>query len=203
MINFSSYTLTNKNYFSESHNKKYIVIGNTFNSGMNHFIGWKLRSNGSYKKVANYTIDVDGSIYEHFDPSKYSTFLPNSTHNKEIISILLSNKGWFDYDFTKKRYINCLGITYSGNSLMEKRWRNHTYWDVYSEEQINSLSILVKELIYKFNIPNQILSHNTYVKDIHKYEGISYRSNWIKDSSDLSPSFNFEIFKNKIEDNDV
>lgn len=203
MINFSSYTLTNKNYFSECHSKKYIIIGNTFNLGMNHFIGWKLRSNGSYKKVANYTIDIDGTIYQHFDPSKYSIFLPNSTHNKEIISILLSNRGWFDYNINQKKYVNCLGISHSGDNLMEKRWRSHSYWDEYSEEQMKSLSNLVKELILKFNIPNQILTHNTYVKDIYKYEGISYKSNWIKDCTDLSPSFNFEIFKNKIEENGI
>lgn len=203
MIDYTSYTLTSKNYFSDIHEKKQIVIGNTFNVGMNHFIGWKHRMNGSYKKVSNYTIDMDGNIFQHFDPSYYSEFLNNSLHNKHIISICLVNQGWFDYDVMDKNFINYVGSAYTGKSMTEKRWRNHSFWENYSEKQMESLSILTKILLEKFGIPKNVLPHNTYIKEIHNFNGVSYRSNWIKDSTDLSPSFDFEIFKNKVEDNGI
>lgn len=203
MIDHLTYTLTEKNYYPIEHKKKQIVIGNTFNFNMNHFNGWVNRINGSYKNVSNYTVDIDGKIYEHFDSKYFSEFLPNSLSNKNIISIVLVNQGWLDYDIKDKKYINCFGIIHSGNDIIEKRWRNHTFWDNYSDKQIDSLINLTKYLLEKHNISKKVLSHNTYVKDIVGFEGVTYRSNWIKDSTDLSPSFNFEIFKNKVEDKGI
>jgi hypothetical protein len=203
MIDFNSYTLDKKNYYEIVSTKRKIVIGNTFNVGMNHFIGWNNRLLGSYKKVSNFSIDVDGKIYQHFDPKYYSEFLPNPIHTKEIISILLVNQGWLDYDIKDKKFFNCLGIIFKGENKTERRWRNHSYWDDYSELQMESLVNLTKYLLEKYNIQKNILSHNTYVKEISGFDGVTYRSNWIKDSTDLSPSFDFEIFKNKLEDHGI
>lgn len=203
MIDYNSFNLNEKNFYPTENVKRQIVIGNTFNIGMNHFIGWTNRVNGFYKKVSNFTVDVDGKIYQHFDPKYYSDFIPNSLYNKNIISIVLVNQGWLDYDIKDKKYINCFGNLHQGSGMTEKRWRNHVFWDIYQEKQIESLVKLTKYLLEKYNIPNKVLSHNTYVKDIINFEGVTYRSNWIKDSTDLSPSFDFEIFKNKVEDNGI
>lgn len=203
MIDFSSYTLTSKNFYEIECQKKYLVIGNTFNVGMNHYNGWITRTNGKYKRSSNFTINLEGKIYQHFDPKYYSDFLPNSLSNKHIISIVLENQGWLDYDIKDKKYLNCLGNYYKGDNFTEKRWRNHVFWDNYGEKQVNSLIELTKFLIKNYDISNKVLQHNTYVKDIVLFEGITYRSNWLKDSTDLSPSFNFEIFKDKVEDNGI
>jgi len=203
MINNSSYILSEKNYYPVETTKKQIVIGNTFNMGMNHFNGWVNRSHGRYKRGSNFTIDIDGTIYQHFDAKYYSEFLPFSLSNKNIISIVLVNQGWLDYDIKDKKYITSVGNIYDGIGITEKRWRNHSFWDNYSELQVESLINLSKFLIENYGIPNKVLSHNTHVRDIVNFEGITYRSNWIKDSTDLSPSFNFEIFKNKLENNGI
>lgn len=203
MINYSSYTLTEKNYYPHKHPKKQIVIGNSFNEDMNHFNGWLKRGGGQYKKVANYSINCDGQIYEHFHSDYYSDFIPYSLHNKNIISIILVNEGWLEYDLKEKKYINCFGNTTNNPEIIEKRWRNHTFWGNYNKKQIDSLVYLTKYLLEKHNIIKKVLSHNTFVKDICGFEGVTYRSNWIKDSTDLSPSFDFEIFKNKVENNDI
>ena len=203
IIDSLKYVLTENNFFPFEYEKKQIIIGNTFNSGMNHFIGWQNRLNGTYKKVSNFTIETDGKIYQHFDPKYYSEFLPNSTLNKFIISIVLVNQGWLEYDIKEKKYINSLGNYYNGSGMVEKRWRNHTFWDNYTEEQIDSLVDLSKYLLEKYKITNNILGHNTYVREISNFEGITYRSNWIKDSTDLSPSFNFDIFKYKVENHGI
>lgn len=202
MIDKSNFLLTDKNFHSEIHEKKYIVIGNSFNSRMNHFYGWRNRSNGSYKNVSHFTIDVDGTIYQHFDTKYYCEFLRNSLYNKNLISITLVNQGWFDYDVMDRTFINYMGNPYSGNTV-ERRWRNHTFWESYKDEQVKSLIDLSLHLLDEFNIAKNVLSHNTFVKDMNNFTGISYRSNWIKDCTDLNPSFDFEIFKNKIEDNGI
>jgi N-acetyl-anhydromuramyl-L-alanine amidase AmpD len=200
MIDTHNFILSDDNFYKETYKKKYIVIGNSFNTGMNHFYGWRSRSNGSYKNVSHFTINVDGTIHQHFDTKYYSDFLRNSLSNKNVISITLVNQGWFDYDIMEKSFINYIGNSYSGTTV-ERRWRNHSFWEPYSDKQVNSLIYLSLELIKEFDIPKNALSHNTFVKEMNNVSGISYRSNWTKDCTDLSPSFDFEIFKNKIEDN--
>ena len=203
MINNSSYILSEKNYYLLENKKKQIVIGNSFNKGMNHFLGWTNRLNGEYKRVSNFTVDIYGNIYQHFDSKYYSEFLPFSLSNKNIISIVLENQGWLEYDIKDKKYLTYIGNYYDGVGITEKRWRNHSFWDNYTEKQVESLVELSKFLLDKHGIPKKVLSHNTHVRDITGFEGVSYRSNWIKDSTDLSPSFNFEIFKNKVENDGI
>lgn len=198
-----TYVLNEKNYYSSEHDKKQIVIGNTFNTKMDHFIGWQNRLMGNYKKVANFTIDTEGKIYQHFDPKYYSDFLPNSIYNKQIISVVLVNQGWLEYDIKEKKYFNSLGNYHQGESVTERRWRNHTFWDNYTDSQTESLVDLTKYLLEKYKITKNILGHNTYIREIYNFEGITYRSNWIKDCTDLSPSFDFDIFKYKVEDHGI
>lgn len=200
MIDDKTFILSEKNFYQEDHQKKYIVIGNSFNVDMNHFNGWKTRSNGGYKKVSHFTIDIEGKVYQHFPIKYYSDFLRNSLYNKNIISVTLVNQGWFDYDIKDRSFFNYYGLSFSGD-MTERRWRNHSFWQDYTENQLNSLVDLTVFLIKSYNIPKTVLTHNTFVKEIHNFMGVSYRSNWVKDCTDLNPSFNFTIFKNKVEDN--
>ncbi len=140
-------------------------------------------------------------ILQHFDSDYYSDFLPNTLFNKHIISILLVNSGWFDYDLGSKKYIDYCGNIYNGTDVVEQRWRNHTFWQDYTSSQLKSASELVNMCIEKHNIPKLVIGHNTYIKDIESFKGISYRSNWIKDSTDLNPSWKFKEFKQLIEMN--
>ena len=43
------------------------------------------------------------------------------------------------------------------------------------------------------------VGHNTYISGIELFEGIAYRSNYNKEMTDLSPAWDFENLKNKIE----
>ena len=55
---------------------------------MRHFESWINRRNGNYKKTTPFTIDVDGTIYQHYDPKYYSDFL-NCEQDKCNIPIIL------------------------------------------------------------------------------------------------------------------
>lgn len=199
MIDIQELNLSNKNYYSDAYSKKQIVIGNTFNSGMDHIDGWKNRVGGTYKKTSTFTINDDGKIYRHFDPKYYSDFLPRTLFNKHIISISLVNNGWFDYDLLERKYIDWCGNIYDNNDITEKRWRNHSFWKNYKDKQLKSTIELVRYLIKEYNINKQVMGHNTFVKNIELFEGICYKSNWIKDATDVNPTWLFDYFKDEIE----
>ena len=196
------FKLPEKNYIPIESNKKRIVIGNSFTVDMNHYIGWVTRLNGNFKRTTNYTIELNGNVHEHFSPKYYSNYLNDNKLDNTIISIILENEGWLNKDlFNENKYINYVGHIYNREEVVEKRWRNFKFWAPYTDEQMESLTKLVKQLCNDFNIPLNVVSHNTGFKDANKYEGVLYRSNFEKYYTDISPTWDFTTFKNKIEIN--
>lgn len=194
------YKLSTNNYIETETVKKRIVIGNSFSINMNHYIGWTKRMNGRYKRTANYTVKLDGTIHEHFSPKYYSNYLNDAKLDSSTISIVLENEGWLSKDLINENvYIDYVGNIYNRGEVVEKRWRNFKYWAPYTNEQMESLVSLVKNLSIEYNIPLNIVSHNTGFKDANKYEGVLYRSNFEKYYTDISPTWDFEEFKNKLE----
>lgn len=197
-----TYKLPDDNFVHALSLKKQIVIGNSFNHGMRHYIGWTHRFNGKYKKTAAFTISLDGTIYKHFDPNYCSEYFGNKDLDSKTIVILLENDGWLLKDDQKNSYITWIGDIYNkSGGIVEKRWRGFTYWSSYNEKQIESAVFLINELCAEFFIPKTILSHNTKVDNLKDYEGIIYKSNIDKQYTDLSPAWNCVEFKNKVEVN--
>ena len=200
MIDDVTYKLSNDNYISVEYPKKQIVIGHTFNHDMRHFIGWTHKFNGKYTKTAAFTVGVNGDIYKHFDPKFYSNFFGNNDIDKKTIVILIENDGWLLKDSEKNLFISWVGDIYKGpTEVVEKRWRDYNYWAPYNEKQVESTLQLVKMICKEFSIPMVSVNHNTKIDDIGAYEGVLYKSNFDKNYTDLSPAWNFEEFKNKIE----
>jgi hypothetical protein len=50
------------------------------------------------------------------------------------------------------------------------------------------------------NIDNKFVGHNTKINGAEKFSGVLTRSNFFMETTDLNPSFNFEYFLKKIED---
>lgn len=193
------YKLPENNYYKSVYKKTQIVVGNTFSSNMLHYNGWLTRYGGNYKKTAAFTISSGGKIFEHYDPQYYSDFLSIKNSNQNIIPVLIENDGWLTKDLDGK-YFNWVGNEYTKPDLVVKRsWRNHDYWATYSTKQINSLIKLVRHLSEKFDISLQTIGHNTKVDDIYEYNGVVFRSNYLKECTDLSPAWDYNIFKNKLE----
>lgn len=192
------FALSNKNYFDSEHKKTKIVVGNTFSNHMNHYIGWQKRLNGFSKKTSSFTIDIDGNIYQHYDPKFYSSFVGVEDLDKQIISILIENQGYLIKNIDKNNYIDYVGNIYNGE-VIEKKWRNNEYWATYNDHQIKSLIDLTKMLCNTFNIPLQVIEHNIKIDNINDYNGVLYKSNFSKRYTDLSPAWDYIKFKNKIE----
>lgn len=198
-----SYELGHGNYIAQGTKKNRIIIGNTFTSDMNHVTGWKKRYGGRYKRTAMFTIDLDGTIYQHFSPHYFSKFTEDEDVNETSISILLVNEGWLTKDLKEEnRFINYVGHIYKRNdSVVEKRWKGLVYWAPYTSEQVESALTLVKELCREFHIPLKAIPHNTSFDTADTYEGIIYKSNLNKQYTDVNSSWDCLSFKNKIEIN--
>jgi N-acetyl-anhydromuramyl-L-alanine amidase AmpD len=196
----NDFLLNENNYISVNCVKTNIILASTFNNNMRHVIGWKNRLNGKNKKTAAFTIDAAGTIYKHFDPKNYSNFLKNVNLNTKSIVILLENDGWLVKDNNKNEFINWLGDIYKEPDLVfNKKWRGYEYWVPYTKEQFEATIDLVKILCNEFDIPLQAISHNTKVDNINDFNGVIYRSNIEKHYTDLNPSWDFNEFKNRIE----
>lgn len=202
IINNETYPLDKDKYYSKIHKKNQIVIGHTFTSDMSHYIGWKNRYNGKYKKNAAFTIDIDGNIYQHFDPKYYSNFLNIDNVDEYIIGVTLVNRGWLMKNDETNIFYDYLNRPVETLDVIDKKWRNHRYWFNYTEEQINSLIELCEYLSKRFGIKLQVLPHNIKIDDVYDYEGVVFRSNYMKEFTDLSPAFDYIDFKNKLEKKD-
>ena len=203
IIDEKSYELSELHYIKSETIKKQIVLAHTSNSDMRHVSKWNSRFNGRYNKTAAFTIDVAGNIYRHFDPIYTSNFFGNLEQDKKSIVILLENEGWLTRDVEKNQFIDWVGHIYNKPEMVvEKRWRSQTYWAPYTDAQMDSVVKLAGKLCEDFYIPKLAIPHNTKIDGADSFEGVLYKSNLEKYYTDLSPAWNCESFKYKLETNE-
>jgi hypothetical protein len=194
IIDKDTYKLNDTNYYKEVYSKTQIVVGHSGRKDMRHFDAWLNRRNGGYKKTSAFSIDINGLVYQHFDPKYYSDFL-GVEQDKCNISITLVNQGWLKLN-NMNVYVDWLGHIYSKSvDPIEKNWRNQKYWSRYTEEQFNSLKLLTTHLCKEFNIENKVIDHNVYDENVDIFKGITFRSNYSKITTDVSPAFEIEKIK--------
>jgi N-acetyl-anhydromuramyl-L-alanine amidase AmpD len=203
IIDGKTYQLGEKNYVRLESDKSLIVLGHTNNSEMKHFIGWQKRLGGVYKKTAHFTILRNGTIYQHFDTKYSSEYFPNQSLNNKSIIILLENEGYLTKDSETNEFITWVGDIYKEkNNIVEKKWRNLNFWVSYTKEQFDSTIELVKSICMNHGIPKDSMNHNTKVNDLGGFSGIVYKANLEKFYTDLNPTWNFQLFKTKIENDE-
>jgi N-acetyl-anhydromuramyl-L-alanine amidase AmpD len=197
MIDTETYKLGEKNYYKKEYIKTQIVIGHTGRKNMYHYSGWINRYNGEYKKTAAFTIDKEGKIFQHYDPKYYSDFITLHNMAPFTIPIVLTNVGWLQKDTVNDRYYDWLGHNYiiDNDSVVIKKWRNREYWESYTKKQFDSLKKLTDKLCDEFGIKNDCIGHTVFNEDVDIYEGITFKSNYYQESTDISPAFDMEIFK--------
>ena len=179
--------------------KKQIVLLHTSRKVTEYLSSLKHRHNGNYDKIPNYVIDKEGKILEVLDPDQTSNIFNSRTIDNNVITIALENLGWVEKEPLKNRYINWIGNIYNGK-VFEKHWRDYIFWDSYTNEQFDSTVSLCKKLLKEYNIEKKFVGHNTKINGIGSFSGIASRSNYFTENTDLNPSFNFELFLKKIED---
>lgn len=197
-INKTKYILEEEHYVNKKSKKNKIILTNSLSSDMCFFEGWKLRRNGKYKKVTQYTIDKDGKVFQHFNPEFYSEYMGSNDIDKETILINLINEGWLKKDSNTNRYKDWLGNIYKGKNVIKKEWRGYFFWATYPIKQMESTGKLVEFLCDKYKIEKNSLSHNVMFTDAPSFNGVLSRSNFSRKYKDVSPSFDFSHIDNKL-----
>ena len=74
-------------------------------------------------------------------------------------------------------------------------WRGSYFYAEYTEAQIIAAALLCKKLCADFGIPKNVLGNFDYSKSNFNYNGIIGHCNVRADKSDISPAFNYDLFK--------
>jgi len=178
--------------------KNQIILVNTSRTATDYLNSLKFRYNGKYKKIPNYLITREGDIIKLLENIEHSDYFSDANVNRNAIIISLENLGWLQKEQLRNYYVNWIGDIYKGN-VFEKKWRDYFFWQPYTESQIISLVNLCNELFKETKTKPNIIEHNTKRTGIEKYEGVVVRSNFDVSYTDVNPSFNFEEFLKKIE----
>jgi N-acetyl-anhydromuramyl-L-alanine amidase AmpD len=183
--------------FEKNESKKQILLSNSFR----YFDDFKnqliYRFNGKSKKIPHYFIKKNGEIFCFISPECISEYFLSSNKN-DLIHICLENIGWVEKVPMKDYYSNWLGII-KKQDIYEKKWRDYFFWDTYTDEQINSLIELCKNITMEMSMKYKFIGHNTKSVSVETYEGITCRSNYNSFYTDLNPSFPFSTFIKKLE----
>lgn len=188
------------NFKSLGKNKKktQIILTHTSRNSKDYIKSLIYRFNGKNKKIPNYLIERNGIISQFMSNFEYAGYFTNKTINENSIIISLENLGWLEKEPLNNQYVNWIGDIYKG-VVYEKKWRDYFFWQPYTEEQINSTVYLVKKIIEETSIKKSVIGHNTKINGIEKFEGVVTKSNFETEFTDLNPSFDFDMFLKKIE----
>ena len=178
--------------------KNQIILVHTSRNAGDYLNSLKYRFNGKHKRIPNYLITREGKIIKLLENIEHSDYFKEVNVNRNAIIISLENLGWLQKEQLRDYYANWIGDIYKGK-VYEKKWRDYFFWQPYTTEQMDSVVALCKELSKEMKIKLNTIGHNTKLTGIERYDGIVTRSNFDTSFTDVNPSFNFEEFLKKIE----
>ena len=178
--------------------KSQIILTHTSRNVENYLASLRYRYNGKFDRIPNYVITKEGKVLQLFNNIEHTSYFTEKNINRNSIIISLENLGWFEKQPLENQFVNWIGDIYKGKCF-ERKWRDYFFWDPYTESQLNSLSKLCKLITKELRINKEVIEHNTKINGIEKFEGIVTRSNFNLNFTDLSPAFDFEKLKNKLE----
>jgi hypothetical protein len=164
----------------------------------NYLASLRYRYNGKYTKIPNFVITKEGKVLQLLENIEHSNYFSEVNINRNSIIISLENLGWLEKQPLENHYVNWIGDIYKGNTF-DRKWRDYFFWEPYGENQIESLVSLCKKITKNMKISQESIEHNTKIIGIERFQGIVTRSNFDKNFTDLSPAFDFELFKKKLE----
>jgi len=178
--------------------KSQIILTHTSRNVENYLASLRYRYNGKYTKIPNFVITKEGKVLQLLENIEHSNYFSEVNINRNSIIISLENLGWLEKQPLENHYVNWIGDIYKGNTF-DRKWRDYFFWEPYGENQIESLVSLCKKITKNMKISQESIEHNTKIIGIERFQGIVTRSNFDKNFTDLSPAFDFELFKKKLE----
>lgn len=173
--------------------KTQIILATSLRKDSHHIIRLQHKEYGETKKWNTYTVSRTGEIYQHYDPKFHSDFLGIKDADKKSISIVLENMGCL-FAVPNNKYINWLNESCEIENIVEKQWFGYNFWEKFTDEQLESTVMLCRRLCDDFAIPKIVIDFHHYNKDIIKFKGIVFRSNYIEECTDINPLFDIPKF---------
>lgn len=192
-IDGDTYCVKEYNRYKTQTVKTQIILATSLRKGSYHITRLLHKDFGRTKKWNTYTVSRDGTIFQHYDTKYHTDFLGIKEADKKSISIVLENMGCL-FQTPNGKYINWINEICDDENVVEKKWLGYSFWENIPDIQLESVAKLCTELCDKYNIPKVCIDFNNYHKDIIKFKGIVFRSNYIENSSDINPLFNIEKF---------
>ncbi|MCQ8180588.1 N-acetylmuramoyl-L-alanine amidase [Methylomonas sp. SURF-1] len=210
-INRSRFRLPAGQYYSDRPHKDLIVLHFTAgSSAKSAFDTW----NGDAGRIgAAYLVDVDGTVYEVFDPGQWAYHLgiqgSGGRHDKRSIAIEIANVGplrpaadnpdilnWWP---PKRGETVPFGTKYCEMSQTEKyrkqSYRGEHYFAAFPAVQTESIRLLLQDLCARFNIPRTLPpAAKQFERDpdfFQNYSGIACHVNFRQDKWDIGPAFDW------------
>jgi len=178
--------------------KNQIILTHTGRNVENYLVSLRYRYNGKFDRIPNYVIKKDGVVLQLLNDIEHTNYFKEPNINRNGIIICLENLGWLEKEPLENQYVNWIGDIYNGKPF-ERKWRDYFFWDKYTDEQIDSLTTLCKTIIKEKRMSKDLIGHNTKVRNVELFEGIVTKSNFDSNITDVSPAFDFEKFRKKLE----
>lgn len=192
------YWIKESNRYKNQTPKTQIVLASSLRANGYHITRLQHKDFGDSKAWNTYTVTREGLIYQHYDPKNHADFLGIKDADKQSISIVLENMGYL-FETPAEKYINWINEICDKKLVVKKSWLGYNYWEKYTDQQIENTVELCSNLCDQFGIPKNMIEFRNYHKDIIKFKGIVFRSNYFEDSNDINPLFSIPKFNEKLQ----
>ena len=204
-INQKKFRLPLNCFMQQETNKDLILLHYTAGrSAQSAFDTWVQAHN---QVATAYVLDVDGTIYEMFDPKFWAFHLGVGTDNhrehKRSIGIEIVNPGVLKLDPAKPDQLNWwpnefrtkFCTTAETGKFVKKSFRGFDFHATYPEVQIAQVGPLVRHLCERFGIPKKIPAvAQRELFDLafaRGYSGVISHQSFRKDKFDVGPAFDW------------
>lgn len=181
-----SHKVSSENRYKTKTAKTQIVLATSLRKADNHITRLKHKEYGKTKKWNTYTIARNGTVFQHFDSKFHADFLGIKIGDKQSVSIVLENMGYL-FETPDGKYINWLNEVCDKKNVVELEYMGYKHWEKITSEQLESVVLLCREVCEAHNIPKVCIEFWQFHKDISKFRGVVFRSNYDDDSIDYNP----------------
>lgn len=191
-IDKTTYLINEVNRYKTTSVKTQIVLGTSLRKNSYHISRLLHKNFGNSKKWNTYTITREGLIYQHYDNKYHTDYLGIKEADKKSISIVLENMGCLFE--TSGKYINWLNEVCDESSVIEIEWNGYEFFEQFTDAQMESTVELCSMLCEEHSIPKKVIDFHNFHKDIVKYRGIAFSTNYFEDGGDINPLFEIKKF---------
>ncbi len=182
------------NYNLEPTLKKHICLHTTGSNNARGTIDWwKTRHNGNGTISTPYLIDINGIIYQLYNPTYWSHHTGLGDKDKEIIGIEIVNAGVLNMTEGSYELKNDIGVKSKNYMSDINILGEQVYHESFSSQQLKSIAILINTLTNIFMIDDKML---TYKENNEPFNYGIFSHQHINDSKSDIPDWVLERIQN-------